>query len=302
MSARSGPSDSREPGAGDGTTVESSGSSLPVLDMHCHPCHVGGAPIEPGSYVYAQSVTPEEWKVEKELFQEPGTVWGLGLHPWWTPDEQAVVPFLDALEQCAAVGEVGLDHTGHPPLSPDAQRAVLAAILNHPATQARLVNLHALLAYDEMVALLAEHPTPGALIHWYCDPDKKLLQRAIEQDIFFTVNDAMFTIEEQGRVIGDLPPNRVFVESDAPYIRRDGFVAEGGILPWVGGVDPPHEVGMRLRSGEVTTTERSLGTLWGMSVEDVRRQLWLNLAELESRVTVRPFGAAEVLAHHRVAV
>jgi TatD DNase family protein len=274
-------------------------STLPPLDMHAHPCHAGGAPIIPDTRVFAVSVTPEEWATETQVFQDPGTIWGLGLHPWWLQNEKALEPFFAELDRSSAVGEIGLDYTGHAPLSADAQRAVLSDILDHPATRDRLVNLHALLAYDDMVALLAEHPTPGALIHWYCDPDLRLLDRAIEQDIFFTVNDAMFAIEEQGQIIADLPRERVFVESDAPYIERDtGLVADGGLLPWVEAGDPPEDVARRLRSGEVARTERSLAQLWGVSPEDVRLQMWSNLAELESRLAVRPFGAAEVLAAH----
>lgn len=274
-------------------------STLPPLDMHCHPCHAGGAPIVADTAVFAVSVTPEEWATETQVFQEPGTVWGLGLHPWWLESDEALGPFFAAIERSSAVGEIGLDYTGHSPLNADAQRAVLGDILDHPATRDRLINLHALLAYDDMVALLAEHPAPGAFIHWYCDPDPRLLARAVEQDIFFTVNDAMFAIEEQGRIMRDLPRERVFIETDAPYIERDtGLVADGAILPWVDGVDPPEDVTRRLRSGEVERTERSLAELWGVSPEDVRHQMWINLAELESRLAVRPFGAAEILARH----
>lgn len=276
-------------------------SALPPLDMHCHPCHAGGAPVVSGTYVYAQSVTPQEWARERTNHEGSGVVWGLGLHPWWMV-EDLIAEFFQALERCDAVGEIGLDYTGHAPLPPARQKAVLAEILDHPATRDRLVNLHALLAYDDMVTLLAEHPAPGALIHWYCDPGERLLARAIEQDIFFTVNDAMFAIEEQGRIIPSLPPNRVFVESDAPYIERDtGVVVDGALLPWNDGTDAPQDIARRLRSGEITRTERSLGELWGMSPEEVRDQLWSNLAELESRVRVRPFGAADVLAGQRLA-
>lgn len=60
------------------------------------------------------------------------------------------------------------------PLTPDEQRTVLADILSSDETRSRLVSLHGLLATAELVAMLADHPMPGAIIHWYGTPGKPL--------------------------------------------------------------------------------------------------------------------------------
>jgi Tat protein secretion system quality control protein TatD with DNase activity len=48
--------------------------------------------------------------------------------------------------------------------------------------------------------------------------------------------------------------------------------------------------------GEVGLTEVELGQVWGVDVAEVRRQVWQNLAELESRLQRRPFSAVEMLS------
>jgi hypothetical protein len=54
--------------------------------------------------------------------------------------------------------------------------------------------------------------------------------------------------------------------------------------------------GPALRPGELSNTEQQLSEIWDESAEDVRRVIWQNLAELESRVDVRPFRAAQTVA------
>ena len=51
----------------------------------------------------------------------------------------------------------------------------------------------------------------------------------------------------------------------------------------------------RLRPGELSNTEQQIAAIWGESTSAVRVQIWQNLAELEGRVDVRPFRAAEML-------
>lgn len=271
--------------------------TLPKLDMHCHPCHAGGAPIEDSAHVFAVSVTPGEWDEHVDASPLPGGVWGLGLHPWWTQGPERLEGFFERLPRCDAVGEIGIDRSGHALMSFEDQCDVLVEVLDSPLTRERLVNLHALNAYGEMVSILAEHPTPGAVIHWFAEGGETL-RRAIELDVFFSVNDAMFAIPDQGRGLPDMPMNRVLAETDAPYIERGtGLVSEGAHLPWLEHLpDTEENIGKRLRSGEMTSIERNLAELWGIEPEAVRLQLWTNLAELESRVTVRPFRAADVLA------
>lgn len=270
-------------------------TNLPYLDAHCHPTHPSSAPIFENSHVFAQSVTPDEWD-ENVGRASAGMVWGLGLHPLWLSSEAEADAFIERLPKSDAIGEIGLDYTDHPPLQAAEQKKILARILAEDAVRERLVSFHALLAYADVIDMIAEFDVRGAIIHWYSDSASA--PKAIEHDIFFSVNDAMFADPAQAAVVPNLPVDRVLTETDAPYIQRDtGAVVYG---PWLPFVDPTKEYfvddSTRLLSGEVNATERSLGKIWKMSVEEVRLQIWRNFAELEDRVPIKPFGAAQVLA------
>jgi Tat protein secretion system quality control protein TatD with DNase activity len=56
---------------------------------------------------------------------------------------------------------------------------------------------------------------PGAILHWFLGTDHDI-DRAIDGDAFFSVNEAMLNSERGRRVIDGLPPNRVVLETDAP--------------------------------------------------------------------------------------
>ncbi len=263
---------------------------LPPLDLHAHVGDVGAMPLIEGARVFGQTITSEEWDDQSVRLEMDGVVWGLGLHPIFTESIEDVDRLIARLPRCAAVGEVGLDNTGLSPISLDQQRTVLAAILSNEATQDRLVSVHALLAYGETVAFLADYPTPGAILHWFCGPGDPLV-RAVKQDLFFSINDAVVADPDQAVVLPDLPRHRVLAETDAPYIDR---ITGQPLNPWED-TDEERSQGRGLRSGEVRPVEESLGRVWGVEPDEVRWQLWRNLAELESRVKIRPFQASEVL-------
>ena len=132
-----------------------------------------------------------------------------------------------------------------------------------------------------MDILAAGHLVPGAIIHWFMGTGETL-RKAIDLDVFFSVNDAMFAAAEGAEVIPALPRNRVLTETDAPSIEfgtgRSLDVGERRTRP--------------LNPGELEQTEAKLAEVWGTNPAEVRAQLWRNLAELEGRVERRPFGAA----------
>jgi Tat protein secretion system quality control protein TatD with DNase activity len=276
---------------------------IPALDMHCHPCHTGAAPIVPDAAVFAQTVSPKEWDEHSSDPLPSGGVWGLGLHPWWTFDDSAIDAFVERVPQSIAVGEIGLDGTGHAPRDARQQQDALARVLDAPGTSDRLVCLHSWGASEDLIELLADHHCPGAILHWHTSGGKTL-ERALELDVFYTVNDAMFADRGgQGRVLPDLPKHRVLTETDAPYIESGSGqgVMEGALFPWNEvPEDRIEDVARRARAGGVAAVELSLAALWSMEVEEVRIQLWRNLAELEGRVSFQPFDSAGILDRMKV--
>lgn len=266
-------------------------SSLPPLDVHAHTGEIGATPLEEGARVFGQTMTLEEWDRVSAEPSIDGLKWGLGLHPIYTKSLADLDGFLARLPTSAAVGEIGLDYTGLSPITPEEQRTILASILSHPETQKRIVSLHALLAYSDVVTMLADYPTPGAIIHWYTAPGDPL-RRAVDQGVFLSVNDAIVADPTQALVLAEIPRDRILVETDSPYIdRRSGKP----LNPWEDTLAERAE-GRGLRSGEVLPVETSLAALWGVDVEEVRWQIWRNYAELEARIEMKLFNAGEILA------
>jgi TatD DNase family protein len=258
---------------------------LPTLDMHAHVVQAGNVPPGDRPSILSVTFTPDEWEARG---REPGTanvVWALGLHPWNMRSEADLERFLTRLPRCDAVGEIGVDRSSFPTMSMEEQRPVLEAILDHPETHKRIVSLHAWQAYADLVDILENgHLVPGAIIHWFMGTGETL-RRAIELDVFFSVNDAMFAAPEGAEVIPALPRNRVLTETDAPSIEfgtgRSLDVGERHTRP--------------LNPGELEQTEGKLAEAWGTDTADVRTQVWRNLAELEQRVELRPFGTERFL-------
>jgi len=258
-------------------------AGLPPLDMHCHVVQAGDAPEGERPSILSVTFTTDEWVAHGREAQPGNVVWALGLHPWEIRDESELERFVRYLPECDAVGEIGVDRSHFPKLSVERQRPLLEAILDHPETRKRIVSLHAWQAYPDLVEILTDHPVPGAIIHWFMGTGDTL-RRAIQLDVFFSVNDAMFAAAEGVEVLPALPRNRVLTETDAPSIEfgtgRSLDVGERHTRP--------------LEPGELAQTEAKLAELWKAEPAEVRVQLWRNLAELESRVERQPFRAAEL--------
>ena len=162
----------------------------------------------------------------------------------------------------------------------DVQREGLHRILANPETKRRVGSIHGWMAYQEVVDVLRAEPTPGIVYHWFLGTGDTVDQ-AIALDIFFSVNDAMLALPEGRDIIARLPRNRVLTETDGPYIQAGTGLA----------MNPDDVItgGPALRPGELGNTEQQLAEIWGESMSAVRVQIWQNLAELESRVDIRPF-------------
>lgn len=259
---------------------------LPQLDMHAHPVQAGRHLDDGRPAVLAVTFSAEEWAAHADSDSRERLIWGLGLHPWETYTDDDVARTLERLPQCDAIGEIGLDGTVRAKRPMPKQHEALVALLDAPEAKDRVVSVHGLRAYAEVVRILESHPTPGVIFHWFMGMDD-VLRRAVRLDIFFSVNQAMFALTEGRAVIAELPMSRVLIETDAPYIER----ASGQSL------NPDDDLtgDSPLRPGEVGPMEKSLSELWGIDPAGVREQLWQNLSELEGRLARPPFSASRVL-------
>ncbi len=261
-------------------------SPLPTVDMHCH-LMLYAKSIDGNPAVLGVTMSPEEYEARPTGGSASRIVWAVGLHPWMYRSDDQLEAFERHVGSSLAVGEIGLDGTARAGSSMGVQRTGLRRMLAHPETKRRVGSIHGLKAYQDVVDVLQIEPTPGMVFHWFMGMGETL-EQAVALDIFFSVNDAMLALPEGRDVVARLPRGRILTETDGPYIQAGtGQVMEPG-------EDMPG--GPALRPGELSYTEQHLAAIWGETLDAVRLQIWRNLADLESRVEIRPFGAAELLA------
>lgn len=216
---------------------------MALTDFHCHLAAAGGygavqsqdslfEPDQTTTRLVAVTNRPSEWAA-LHRGSHPGQVtWALGLHPALSHPAVAVDDLLKLLPSADALGEVGLDYSREAVQSRAEQRAALDRILEAESARRLLVTLHSRGATGDVVAALGEHRLARPILHWFLGSDKDI-DRAIDAHAFFSVNEAMLASERGKRVTLGLPPNRVLLETDAPYGGHRRKIAAGDLGPAV---------------------------------------------------------------------
>lgn len=210
----------------------------------------------------------------------PDVFCSVGTHPNNAHEELDVTAAdlarLAAHPKVVAIGEAGLDY--HYDYSPrDAQRqGLLQHIEAARATGLPLV-IHARDCDDDMKALLEAEMARGrfsAVLHCYTG-GRALALRAIELGLYvsFTGILTFKSSAELRTLAAELPLDRIFVETDAPYLAPGKFR------------------GKRNEPAYVAETAKVLAELRGLSVDDMARQTTENFYRLFQKVS-RPAAAA----------
>jgi TatD DNase family protein len=92
------------------------------------------------------------------------------------------------------------------------------------------------------------------VFHWYSGP-LPLLDRAIRQGFYFSVNPAMVRSKNGQGIIGRIPRDRILTETDGPYVKVGTRAAE------------PTDVRVVLEY---------LAKQWEISIGEAEGQVWEN--------------------------
>jgi TatD DNase family protein len=157
---------------------------------------------------------------------KPGTLFATaGIHPHHAseldPHSSAALQTLLQNPAVVAVGECGLDY--HRNYSPrDAQLAAFEAQLELAAATRRPVFLHERDAHADMLGLLRRHRhrLAGGVAHCFTG-DREQLAAYVDLDLHIGIT-GWICDERRGEALRDavasLPPDRVLLETDAPYL------------------------------------------------------------------------------------
>lgn len=164
--------------------------------------------------------------------------WTAGIHPHdaATFDDARDIPALDACltEGAVAVGECGLDyHYDNSP--PDAQRAAVAAQIALAARRARPVVIHTRDAEDDTRAVIADAAAADVVgvLHCYTG-SAALAAYAIDRGWYVSFSGIItFKKFTDDALLALVPPDRVLVESDAPYLAPVPYRGKRNEPAWV---------------------------------------------------------------------
>jgi len=203
-----------------------------LVDAHCH---LGDAAFDPDRaavleraraagvrHVVVIGATLAEAERATELARAtPGLSATAGVHPHeaqtWSPDAERRLRELLADPLTVAVGETGLDyHYDHSPR--DAQRRAFEAQLGIAAELGKPVVVHAREADDDVAALLRAATRATVVLHSFSS-GAKVFDAGMDVGAYFSFS-GMITFKSwtlMDRVTA-CPPDRLLIETDAPYL------------------------------------------------------------------------------------
>lgn len=207
-----------------------------LIDFHCHlddedfalDRHEIIARCAAAGYerlvVVADPYNPDSIATTLALLERYDLVLGMcAAHPHAAKDYDAGVEErirrLLANEKCIAVGEAGLDY--HYDLSPrDVQRRVFARQIELAVQHARPLVIHSRQAEDDVLALLDEQNFSGPVVFHCYTGSAGHARRILDRGGYLSFSGIITfpKAEELRELLADTPLERLFVETDAPYL------------------------------------------------------------------------------------
>lgn len=158
---------------------------------------------------------------------------GLGIHPWWIPEDkenvnQLLNDFDGAFSVTKVIGEVGLDFSRHHLHTAENQKEALSFIFRRCADWGGFVlSLHCVQAYSEMFDLFKQTKVLSCytgIFHWFSGSSQDLMQ-AIESDCYFSISKRMLSSKRGKEYVKAIPKDRLLLETDAPHVPiQDGAI------------------------------------------------------------------------------
>lgn len=239
------------------------------VDTHCHldryprPLEILAGAHSAGVTVVAVTELPSSYQaLAVKLGSRAGVIPALGLHPLRAQSASSLERSLfdRLLARAAFVGEVGLDFSSKGQGSRRRQLQVFEAILAHSVIRSKVLTVHSRGAEVETIDRLAQARVP-AILHWYSGAVKHI-ERALDAGMCFSVNPAMLRSQTGRRIMAAVPPERILVETDGPYVNARG---------------------RRVAPEDVPGVVSALSERWGMTPAEARLRIDETLDGLRSR-------------------
>lgn len=201
----------------------------------------------------------------------------VGVHPHEASsvDDKVVgeIERLAAHKKVVAIGEVGLDYYRN--LSPkDAQVRVFKRFIALAQGLGLPLIIHSREAEDDLIGVLKESRKPlKGVIHCFSG-DEKFLKNCLDLGFYisFTCNLTFKKADRLREVARKVPPERLFLETDAPYLAPEGFRGkrnESSYLKYL--VDEWSKL-LGLSGDDIARiTTHNANSFFGLKLEEVKR-------------------------------
>jgi TatD DNase family protein len=209
----------------------------------------------------------------------------VGTHPHHAGEEpdvaSAEIVRLSAHSRCIAIGEAGLDY--HYDRSPrDVQERVFRAHIAAARDTGLPLVIHARDADEDMVAILSEESRRGrfdAVLHCFSS-GARLAEVGVELGFYVSFSGIVTfkRSDELRRIAAAVPPERLLVETDAPYLAPE---------PYRGKQNEP---------AYVAETAKFLAGFIGLGTEEFARLTTANFYRLFAKAAVADGVAAKTAA------
>lgn len=147
----------------------------------------------------------------------------LGFHPLLAHELQDELPLFEQLiDKTSYVGEIGLDFSREGIATKEIQIKSLERILSILSGKNKIISVHSRKAEPMLLSLLKAYNVKNVIFHWYTG-DLSLIPDILNEDYFFSINEAMISNAKGKKIIDIIPSSRILTETDSPFNRRSNL-------------------------------------------------------------------------------
>jgi TatD DNase family protein len=173
--------------------------------------------------LFAVTTTPKAYCQEIKMLRLFTNVRiGLGLHPQLVADRYGELSLVEKyIQNTEYIGEIGLDFSKHFYASKEKQLIVFSNIINwcsfNPGKIISIHSVHVDKATLDILEKNACYERNKCILHWFSGSLSQL-QRAVEMGCYFSINGAMVRSPNGRKLLANIPPENLLIESDAPFV------------------------------------------------------------------------------------
>jgi TatD DNase family protein len=240
---------------------------LALVDVHCHidlfedPHSVAEEAESRHIYTIAVTNTPSVYAYTESMVEGLSYVRpAVGLHPELAATRKHELSQMwQILKRTRYVGEIGLDYQTTDESDRQAQVKVLEQVLACCAEYGnKVLTVHSRRAAGDVISVIGKDYPGKIILHWYSGSIREL-KRALNYGFYFSVNSAMVKSKRGRNLISKIPRDRLLTETDGPFIRISGELA-----------NPRH----------VSQVLEGLGEIWSIGFDEARGQVLGNFRDL----------------------